>query len=77
MWVFLKFQNPPLTVSLAYNTSWSVFKSLGKGLEYLIDKFKAWKAAFGVRYIRVLKNFRSIPIMNHYRGSWYMIIKVN
>jgi len=26
LWVFLKFQKLPLTVSLVYNTSWSVFK---------------------------------------------------
>jgi len=54
LWVILKFQKPPLKVSLAYNTSSSVFKSLGKGLEYLIDKSKARKAAFGVRSIKEL-----------------------
>jgi len=52
LWVFLKFQKSPLTVSLAFSTSLSVFKSLGKGLECFIDKFTAWKAAFGVRSIR-------------------------
>jgi len=49
LWVFLKFQK---SVSLVFNTSLSVFKSLGKGLERFIDKFKAQKAAFGVRSIR-------------------------
>jgi len=48
LWVFLKFQ---LTVSF---TSWSVFKSLWKGLEHFIDKSKAWKVAFGMRFIREL-----------------------
>jgi len=65
LWVFLKFQKSLLTVSLAFNTYRS-FKSLGKDLECFIDKFKDWKAAFGVCSIR---DFRSIPIMNHYRGS--------
>jgi len=45
----LKFQK---SVFLAFNTSLSVFKSLGKVLECFIDKFKARKAAFGVRSIR-------------------------
>jgi len=40
LWVFLKFQKSLLTVSLAFDTSSSVFKSLGKGLECFIDKFK-------------------------------------
>jgi len=66
LWVFLKIQKSPLTVSLAYDTSLSVFKSLGKGLECFIGKSKAQKATFGVSSIRVLKNF---PIMNHYCGS--------
>jgi len=38
--------------SLAYNTSLSVFKSLGKSLEHFIDKSKAWRAAFGEHSIR-------------------------
>jgi len=46
---FLKFQKSPLTVSFAYDT---VFKSLGKGLECFIDKYKAQKAAFGMHSIR-------------------------
>jgi len=52
LWVLLKFQKSPYTVSLAFNTSLSVFKSLGKGLKCFIDKFKILKAAFGVRSIR-------------------------
>jgi len=43
LWVFLKFQKSLSTVSLAFNTSRSIFKSLGKCFK---DKFKAWKAAF-------------------------------
>jgi len=38
-----------LTVSFAYDTS---FKSLGKGLEHLIDKFKSPEGCFGVHTIR-------------------------
>jgi len=73
VWVFLKFQISPLTVSLAYSTSWSAFKSPRKGLDCFIDKSKARKAAFGMCSIRVLKNFRSIPIMKHYCDSWYAL----
>jgi len=52
LWVFLKVQKSPQTVSLAFNTSLSVFESLGKGLECFIENLKAQKAAFGVRSIR-------------------------
>jgi len=66
LWVFLKFQESPLTVSLAYNTSVLVLKSLGKGLDRFIDKSKAQKAAFGMHSIR---EFWLISITNHYCGS--------
>jgi len=49
---YFKILKSPLTVSLAYDTSWSVFKSFGKGLEHSIDESKARKAAFSVRSIR-------------------------
>jgi len=49
LWVFLKFQKSPSTVSLVYDSSWSVFKSLGKGVECFIHKFKPQKVAFGMR----------------------------
>jgi len=66
---FLKFQK---SAFLAFNTSWSVFKSLGKGLECFIDKFKARKAAFGVRSIR---EFWKISGRSLYYEplSWFMI----
>jgi len=60
LWVFLKFQKSPF---LAYNTSWSVFKSLGKGLEHFIDKSKAQKATFGVCSIRVFWKFSSRSLL--------------
>jgi len=63
LWVFLKFQKLPLTVSLVYNTSWSAFKSLGKGLECFIDKSKARKADFGVRSIREFWKFSSQSLL--------------
>jgi len=46
------FKISKITLNVDFNTSLSVFKSLGKGLECFIDKFKARKAAFGVRSIR-------------------------
>jgi len=39
----------------------SLIKSLGKGLEYFIDKSKARKAAFGVHSIREFENFLVDP----------------
>jgi len=52
LWVFLKFQKSPSTVSPACNVSYSVFKSLGKDLEHFINKSTVRKTAFSVRSIR-------------------------
>ena len=53
MRLFLKKLKSPISTSNGQNTSWSVFKTLNKGLEGFRDESKAWK----------------IPIMNHYCGS--------
>jgi len=67
-WRIVKFQKSPLTVSLTYNTSLSVFKTLRKDLECFIDKFKAQKAAFGMHSIREFwKISYYVPL------SWFMI----
>jgi len=59
------------TTSLAYNISLPSLTLLEEGLEGLLNKYKGWKAAFGMCSIREFYFFfLSIPIMNHYCGSW-------
>jgi len=65
LWVFLKFQKSPLTVSLAYNTSWSVFKTLKKDLEYFIDKSKARKAVRSIREFWKISYYEPATIVVH------------
>jgi len=74
LWVFLKFQKSPLTVSLAYSTSWSVFKTLGKNLDHFIDKSKTQKAALACV---LLESFEKFLVNPYYEPLlWFMIIVV-
>jgi len=57
LWVFSK----TLTVSLVYDTSWSVFISLGKGLEHFMDKSKAQRAAFPCVLLEYFEKFMFNP----------------